>query len=543
MSQHKILVNVAGDKHEFDPERWTAAAASSTTSPPQLPHRHPETGITVLIVGAGMGGLMSALECWRKGHTVTRILERSQGPVYSGDIIVMQPSALAVFRHWPDMARELETEQVHADVSYERHTGEHIYGPTVPSFNDPEHLAERAKRGYPAVAPAQIRRLFFRMLLRQVARIGLRVDYGCTVRDYFDEDNDDDNGLWKEKGGKGDHRGRGGVVLESGEVCIADVVIAADGLKSRSEMLVAAGEGQTTTTTPPRSSGMSIYRTAYPRELAMQDPTVRARWGDARPRWEYWLGPGMYMGIFLSDDTVSWGFTPRDKTAADSASETPEPTESWEPDADPEAVAQALLRGAPDWDPAVAALVRTAPRGAVVHWPLLWRDLRRTWTSSGSRVVQVGDSAHSFIPTSGNGATQALEDAVTLATCLQLAGSAQRVGLAAQVYNLLRYERVSCAQKMSFVNSQLKTATDWDAVRADPARIRTRFPSWIFKHDPEAYAYEKYGQAFAHLVAGAEFANTNFPPGHKFVPWTIDEVWRDMEAGKKVEDLLDGDWS
>jgi len=37
---------------------------------------HPRTGISVLVVGAGVGGLMSALECRRKGHDV-RIIERA----------------------------------------------------------------------------------------------------------------------------------------------------------------------------------------------------------------------------------------------------------------------------------------------------------------------------------------------------------------------------------------------------------------------------------------------------------------------------------
>lgn len=421
----------------------------------------------------------------------------------------MQPSALTVMRHWPDMTRDLEEEQVNAAVSYEKHSGEHVFGPSVPSFNDPEHVASR--KG-PFVAPAQIRRKFFRMLLRQVAKLGFRISYGKCVHDYF-EDN---------------AAGKGGVVLESGEIRVADVVVAADGLKSRSEILI-AGEH-----TPTKSSGMSIYRTAYPRELAMKDETVRKRWGESPPVWEYWLGPGMYMGVFLSPETVSWGFTPRDTQGA--------ATESWEPDADPEDVVKALSC-VPDWDPVIAALVRTAPKGAVVHWPLLWRDLRREWTSPGGRVVQVGDSAHSFIPTSGNGATQALEDAITLAACLQLSGGPRNASLATKIFNLLRYERVSCAQKMSFVNSQLKTETNWDAIWKNPATVRTRFPRWIFGHDPEAYAYEKYGQAFAHLVAGAEFTNTNFPPGHKFMPWTIEEVYADVEDGKRVEDLLDGDWS
>jgi len=37
---------------------------------------YPATGISILIVGAGVGGLVTALECHRKGHNV-RILERS----------------------------------------------------------------------------------------------------------------------------------------------------------------------------------------------------------------------------------------------------------------------------------------------------------------------------------------------------------------------------------------------------------------------------------------------------------------------------------
>jgi 2-polyprenyl-6-methoxyphenol hydroxylase-like FAD-dependent oxidoreductase len=242
----------------------------------------------------------------------------------------------------------------------------------------------------------------------------------------------------------------------------------------------------------------------------------------------------MYIGVFISPEIVSWGFTPRDTQGV--------ATESWQPDTDPEEVVNGLLR-APDWDPAILALVRTAPKGSIVHWPLLWRDLRREWASPAGHIVQVGDSAHSFVPTSGNGATQALEDAITLATCLQLGGEMRNAPLSAKIYNLLRFERVSCAQKMSFVNSQLKTETNWDAIWKDPAKVRTRFPKWIFNHDPEAYAYQKYGEASAHLMEGTEFHNTNYPPGHNVVPWTIEEIYKDIEAGKRVEDLLDGDWS
>lgn len=83
MAPHAI--NVAGDRDEFDPKRWTSTTGQNgVMTHSQLPKRQPETGINVLIIGAGMGGLMTTLECWRKGHNIVGILERNEGPVYSG---------------------------------------------------------------------------------------------------------------------------------------------------------------------------------------------------------------------------------------------------------------------------------------------------------------------------------------------------------------------------------------------------------------------------------------------------------------------------
>ena len=433
-----------------------------------------------------------------------------------GDLIIIQPSAIAVMRHWPDMRRDLEEDKVDAPTFYVRHNGELIYGPSEPNYNEPEFLAERD--GLPWVGPVQIRKKFYQMMMRQLARIGLKVSYGQRVDRYFEDE----------------AAGLGGVVVEDGSIRTAHIVVAADAFRSRSELLIAGKH------MPTRSSGMSVYRAAYPAELAMQNDTVRKRWGPGAKAKEYWLGPGMHMGIYISDDIVAFGLTPRDQYLLPGSSE---PTESWDPDVNPDDVLK-VLRRVPDWDPAAEALVRAAPKGAVIHWPLLWRNLRREWTSKAGHVVQLGDCAHSSVPASVSGGTLALEDAITLATCLQLGGGPGGAPLAAKIYNLLRYHRVSCAQKMAFVNAQLLGATtDWNALKKDPKMVRLRFPEWFFRHNPEAYAYEKYGQAFAHLVAGAEFQNTNFPKGHKFVPWTIEEMHQYIADGKRVADLLDGDWS
>ena len=67
----------------------------------------------------------------------------------------------------------------------------------------------------------------------------------------------------------------------------------------------------------------------------------------------------------------------------------------------------------------------------------MMRDPQEQWTSSGGRIVQVGDSAHSLLPTSGNGATQAMEDGFSIATCLQLGGKSN-IPWATRVHNKLR---------------------------------------------------------------------------------------------------------
>jgi heterodisulfide reductase subunit A-like polyferredoxin len=48
-------------------------------------HCDPPSGINVLIIGAGVGGLVAALECHRKGHNV-RIWERSESAVAGGEL-------------------------------------------------------------------------------------------------------------------------------------------------------------------------------------------------------------------------------------------------------------------------------------------------------------------------------------------------------------------------------------------------------------------------------------------------------------------------
>ena len=68
----------------------------------------------------------------------------------------------------------------------------------------------------------------------------------------------------------------------------------------------------------------------------------------------------------------------------------------------------------------------------------------------------MGDAAHPFLPTSQQGASQAVEDGVTIARCLLLAkGRRHPISLALPAYEKLRSERVKKAQQVGVNNREM----------------------------------------------------------------------------------------
>lgn len=197
------------------------------------------------------------------------------------------------------------------------------------------------------------------------------------------------------------------------------------------------------------------------------------------------------------------------------------------------------------WDPMMKRLIACTPENTIVNFELLWRDPQPSWKSPNSRVVQIGDAAHSFLPASGNGATQAIEDAVSIASCLHLCGSKDNIAEAVEAHIRFRFVRNACAQKVGFSNAELLQDTDWNKVKIDPRRAQPKHPKWVWEHDPEPYTYEHYAQNVETMKKGIRFDESgippNFPPGYKYEPWTIDWVMDCMSQGKPV-DLGPGNW-
>ncbi|KAB2572031.1 FAD-dependent monooxygenase mdpD [Lasiodiplodia theobromae] len=315
-----------------------------------------------------------------------------------------------------------------------------------------------------------------------------------------------------------------GVILADGRVETADLVVAADGIGSKSWELV---NGHKPTYI---DSGLTCHVATCPADVVHKNKVIADGFGDFERGMLFSLGPGMHFGMGRTEEDISWTMVHKTrKNHSETAVE-------WGKGGTHESA----LSYCEGWAPFYKEIVKATPSDEILLWNLTWRDPHPNWVSSRGRVVQLGDSAHPFIPTSGAGATMAMEDAYSLAACLHLGGK-PNIPLALKVHNRLRFERVSCAQKNAFRNSEKFHNTDWDAVAKDPGMSANFTGDWLSSHNVEQYTYDNYEKVVSHIVMGTPFENTNTPPGYTFKPWSIKEM---MEASERGQPIIDeGEWS
>ena len=178
---------------------------------------------------------------------VLTFLERLIDTGCAGDMYFQGISAMSFLKHWPDMAEEYERNSLaHAWIETFKHDGCQMFAP--------HKIGERlhADGLPPGVAPGsfQMRPLMYNMFLRQTEKLGIPIHYGKRVVDYFETAN------------------KGGVELEGGEKYEADIVIAADGVGSKSQSLVGGP-------VRARSSGRAMWRAVFP--ISHLDKRANAR--------------------------------------------------------------------------------------------------------------------------------------------------------------------------------------------------------------------------------------------------------------------------
>lgn len=212
------------------------------------------------------------------------------------------------------------------------------------------------------------------------------------------------------------------VTFDNGVSVEADVVIGADGIHSVLQRYVVRPE-------PPVFSGMVAYRGVLPADRLADWP---------RRKTVLWTGKGKHFLTFpvRAGELRNYvGFVRADE----------EMRESWSAPGDPAVLAAEFAR----WDPSLAELLSRID--TTFRWGLYDRDPLPHWTRG--RLTLLGDAAHAMLPHMGQGANQAIEDAMALATFIRGVGAADIPGALLR-YEQLRRDRTALIQQGSRANGQ-----------------------------------------------------------------------------------------
>jgi 2-polyprenyl-6-methoxyphenol hydroxylase-like FAD-dependent oxidoreductase len=249
-----------------------AATLRNSTLPAQS-----NTAVTsdlhVIVVGAGFAGLTAAIQCRRKGFKVT-LFESFKELKSLGDIISFGPNGGRIFDRWEGIPEKLDPICHRADgLEYYDYKGKHIY--TQVWANDREWGKKyNGHRG-------EIHEILWDYALEN----GVDIRLGHKVQEYFEDDD------------------CAGVIID-GQKATADVVVAADGVRSTARRIVLGQEDK------PKSSGYAIYRAWYSAHDIRKNPST-AWLCENGDKHAIWIGPDIHfiVATVKSGRDVSWVLT------------------------------------------------------------------------------------------------------------------------------------------------------------------------------------------------------------------------------------------
>jgi 2-polyprenyl-6-methoxyphenol hydroxylase-like FAD-dependent oxidoreductase len=320
--------------------------------------------VEVVIVGAGIGGLVTALELHRAGIAAT-VLEQGDGRSESGLGLNLLPHAVRVLADLDLLDGVTAVGVQTAGLTYAHRLG-------MPIVRRPCGLAA----GFDLPQVSCHRGHFHRLLLDTVReRLGpgaVRTGARVTGVDPAGE-----------------------VTLASGESVRGDVVVGADGIHSAVRAAFVPDEG------PPRWNGVSMWRGAVDWPVFDGGAAMIVAGGTAAKLVVYPIAPGSSPGTVLTNWAVCI-LTGRD-------GDPPPHRQDWSRPGDPAVVAEHARRFHLD-DVDHHALIAATPTS--YEFPMCDRDPLPRWTHG--RVTLLGDAAHPMYPMGSNGAGQAILDAVSL---------------------------------------------------------------------------------------------------------------------------------
>jgi salicylate hydroxylase len=343
----------------------TTAAPIPARDPAAAPHADVADVAGVAVVGGGIGGLANAYALARLGHRV-RVLERAAEFAEVGAGLQMAPNATRILREWGLLDRVIEEGVTPRRLVFR----DALTGEELTSLDVGEQFKQRYGAPYVVIHRSDL----LQILVDVCREAGVELVPDTGVEDV-------------EPGASG------AVVVTADGRLSADVVLAADGLRSTLRRRFSDDE--------PVASGYVAYRGAFP--VSELSTTLDER---AFEEVVVYLGPGCHL--------VQYPLRRGEIFNTVAVFESP-----------------GYQRGATDWgdpeelDEVFAGACEPVRRGLASlwrdrRWPMYDRVPIPTWVDG--RLALTGDAAHPMLQYLAQGACQAIEDAHCLAAEMAACG-------------------------------------------------------------------------------------------------------------------------
>jgi salicylate hydroxylase len=373
----------------------------------------------VIIVGAGLGGLSAAYCFARTGHDV-HVYERASQVNSRGGGLSIRPSASRIIESWGLRPHLEQICDRSPSVTYRNLTTGNVRRTIVDD-------AQNADWG-------TTRRALIKLLHRQASAAGAHIHFNATVTDVFDD------------------ASTAGVVLENGPRVSGDIVLAADGIKSRIRETILSD-------VQPLQKWEPIVDTTtfYTFDMALSDLTSDASTMRLTNTSDIttWMGDGGFVVTRCSSKFKRIGLLFAIQAQTDQKG-------LWDDKGDIEDVRNFFSTSCAELTKA-CRVVNTCDRWRVAEVPNLPR-----WSSKAGRIVLLGDSAHAMHPNAAQGLSTIIEDVGVLEYLLSHFGAAA----ATSVPDIVQTWQAICKPRAERVKDFARWNTDhlagharrgWDA--------------------------------------------------------------------------------
>lgn len=367
------------------------------------------------ILGGGIAGLSVALALRKQGHS-PRVYERRAEPATMGAGVTLWPNASFVLEELGLLKDIAAIGGRPLTMRRQDAVGNALGGLDI-------GLLDRTM-GYPTYTV--LRRHLQAVLLDHAARAGIPVEFGHRAIAI-----------------ELDAHGRAVAQFDNGASIRPDLLIGADGRMNSVARKFVAGDN-----TPIYQGFVNWIGVAQGQHALVDDSAIQDFWG-----------AGLRFGcVPIRPELVYW------------AAAQARPVSEAIPSADMRKQLEDLFTG---WPEPVASIIQATPANAIrliaVH------DLEPLQTWSRANVLLVGDAAHAPLPTSGQGACQALEDAWHLARCLS--GASGGLDEAFEAFSRIRAPKTTRLAEQGRVFARGLFATDPESCRIRNERAKASDPA------------------------------------------------------------------